>query len=53
MTNGERLRAMTDEELAKLLCNLTRCTLCFFSDLCINNENGAYKWLKQESEEEK
>lgn len=61
MTNGDRIRAMSDEELAVLLahkiphgdcCDCTLECAVFeadkFDDCC---ENAFYKWLKQPAEE--
>lgn len=57
MTNGDRIRAMTDEELAKFMC-LVKDKLCFgcsFSrvDECegIPCEEARKQWLKQEVSE--
>ena len=53
MTNADRIRSMTDEELAEFLCEFDACLMCEFSSggcslmncdsLCIT-EN----WLKSE-----
>lgn len=61
MTNADRIRAMTDEELAKLLANEIPHGDCYgcelecssadgdkFTDCCTN---AFYKWLKQPAEE--
>lgn len=49
MTNADRIRAMTDEELAKWLCTEIGCCNCnyLFSDKC-DNGNAWLDWLKQE-----
>lgn len=57
MTNGDRIREMTDEQLAKFLC-LVKDSLCFgciFTDVrnCeeITCEKAREMWLKQEVNE--
>lgn len=51
ITNADRLRAMTDEELARLMCDFFReCYLCPGSDLCNSMDgraNGLIKWFQQ------
>lgn len=58
-TNADRIRAMTDEELAKWVrrygdCLLTHCCAC---DICVPTmedmscEDWILKWLKMESED--
>lgn len=54
-TNADRIRAMSDEELAEFLCDSSDCYLgkCIAYDLChIGNgkSNGLKKWLKQPAE---
>ena len=55
-TNGDRLRAKTDEELAEFIANSTSCETCVVrkggSDECQNtNCSTAWlEWLKQEVE---
>ena len=55
-TNADRIRAMSDEELAEFLCEFNGC----YSDKCPGAElcefggglaNGLKKWLKQPAEE--
>lgn len=46
MTNADRIRAMSDEELAEYLCGLTYCCECEHRDTC-NGEDGYLKWLRQ------
>jgi len=57
MTNGDKIRAMTDEELAKWLAEHSKCLdtcpafiICaaWTKDEC---KKSFMKWLKQESEE--
>lgn len=50
-TNGDRIRAMTDEELADSLCKNTSCGHCIASELCWNGHNGFDYWIKQEVQE--
>ena len=56
VTNGDKIRAMTDEELADFLCDIGECDRrcpakigdCIFSD---STCRGAWlDWLKQEAE---
>lgn len=55
MTNAERIRQMTDEELAKMFDKLIQdCEYCLLYESCIGNVdvpcNRMYlKWLKQEA----
>lgn len=49
MTNGEKIRQMSDEELAKFLCD-DKCELCV-SIYYPNCEACRLNWLKQEVEE--
>lgn len=52
MTNGERLRQMTDEELGKWLCKIFfTCGTCYAKEYCHYEHNGFTDWLKQESED--
>ena len=56
MTNAERIRSMTDEELAKMLCHRHNCsfTNCPGYDLCKMGDgpaNGLLKWLQREVSE--
>ena len=54
MTNADKLRQMTDEELAKFLCHLKEsnygCDNCPAFDLCLDRI-GFVDWLKQGVEE--
>lgn len=48
-TNADRIRSMTDEELAKWFC--TMCNFgdfCPYQDDCDTNGSGVLKWLKEE-----
>ena len=49
-TNADRIRAMSDEEIAQWLCLNYGCTKCLGEKLCTINDgkaNGMLKWLKQ------
>ena len=53
MTNGDKIRAMTDEELATVL----RCNSCLYQNMkseCESSdcEYGIIAWLKQEVSED-
>lgn len=50
ITNADRIRAMSDEELAEYLCGLTYCCECEHRDTC-NGEDGYLKWLRQPAED--
>lgn len=55
MTNGDKIRSMTDEELAEWLtdgheqCDFCAKHLCDFDSDCVH---GVLKWLKQEVSED-
>ena len=56
MTNYDRIKAMSVEEMAQLLCNCSDCGngRCYGNDLCTQGDgacNGLVKWLEQEVEE--
>ncbi len=56
MTNADRIRAMTDEELAVFICQWCQCVegycpgvkMCVFA---VGKANGLLKWLQQPAEE--
>ena len=59
MTNADRIRAMSDEELAVWLCGLFSVFTCYTHcpgfDLCNDSDeesNGLKKWLQQPAGEE-
>ena len=52
MTNQEKIKRMTREELAKLLCELSDCGGCPYMEDCSTDHNGAYVWLGEEAENE-
>ena len=49
-TNYDRIKAMSKEEMAELLCGCSDCTseLCYGKDLCRYGQNGCLKWLESE-----
>lgn len=52
LTNADRIRSMTDKELADFLCDISggeSCTYCVANDLCHNGHNGMIEWLKEEA----
>lgn len=53
-TNADRIRSMTDEELAAFLCNITankeECSSCLAEQYCHRGHTGFEDWLKEESE---
>lgn len=59
VTNGDRIRAMTDEELAAMIANeYDFCSLCAFHNsetICTKQPTactyGFYEWLKQEAKD--
>ena len=57
MTNADRIRAMSDEELAHWICKkMMSCSsnVCPGADLCQSGDglaNGLVKWLKQPVED--
>lgn len=56
ITNGDRIRAMSGEELAQFMCRTFMCQInnCPGEELCTANDgkaNGMLKWLQQPAEE--
>lgn len=53
MTNEERIKRMSREELARMICSFyDSCVLeCPYSEDCDMEHNGAYVWLGKESED--
>lgn len=46
MKNADRIRKMTDEELALFLCNLSdECSNCPVTSICRMNHNGFFDWV--------
>lgn len=53
MTNADRIRNMTDEELAKFLAFNTHCEECCWQNHCLPNGSCKQKhleWLQSEAE---
>lgn len=55
-TNADRIRAMSDEELAEWMCSLMTAECCDqrcpARDICNLGDNGLVKWMKQPAEED-
>ena len=54
-TNADRIRAMSDEELAEDICDVLMCAQCPALCLCNSTDgkaNGLKKWLQQPAEGE-
>lgn len=49
ITNADRVRSMSDEELAELLCSMTYCYECSYKNAC-THDDGYLDWLKQPAE---
>ena len=49
ITNADRIRAMSDEELAKFLCSILNCESgkCPGIAYCASGNNGCADWLRQ------
>ena len=45
-TNADRIRAMSDEELADWLCSISSCHTCDAVDQCGRGTNGWISWLQ-------
>lgn len=59
MTNGDQIRAMTDEELSKFLCDFRtgsagehHCAGCKAEEYCRTGHNGMIDWLQQPAKED-
>ena len=56
MTNAQKIRSMTDEELGVWICkHALSCGCCVGVELCRSDDgiaNGAVKWLQQPAEED-
>ena len=57
MTNADRIRSMSDDELAAFLCNLrseeayeNTCSHCVAERFCRIGHTGMIDWLKQPAE---
>jgi hypothetical protein len=54
-TNADRIRAMSNEELAEFMCHnvsngTVNCAFCAAAEFCRMGHNGWIDWLKQEAE---
>lgn len=52
-SNADRIRAMSDEELAEFMCHnvsngTVNCAFCSAEEFCRMGHNGWLEWLKQE-----
>lgn len=56
MTNADRIRSMTDEELSEFINALTVCDCCSYNGICSEYNNipkcrkGVLEWLQQPTE---
>lgn len=53
LTNADRIRSMSDEELAEYICNISKCApdYCPAYKICMRTEYGTInKWLQSEAE---
>lgn len=53
LTNGDRIRSMTDEELGKFMCSRLDCygSDCPGKHLCHPGNNGLVEWMKKPAED--
>lgn len=53
MTNGDKIRAMTDEELTGLMAKHVHCGECWLADTCLSRNcyDSFAKWLRSPAEE--
>ena len=49
LTNADRIRAMTDEELYEFICDKSTCYRCGYAS---TSGCGLLDWLKQEADDE-
>lgn len=56
MTNGDKLRRMTDKEIAQFLCRTTECAQCEMSARCrwlsTGVQSGWMTWLREEIDQD-
>lgn len=56
VTNADKIRSMTDEELGKWICSIMSSDCCRWTcparHMCGLNNNGLVKWLKQSARED-
>ena len=48
MTNADRIRSMSDEELKKFICSMFKCEFCDFE---LGERCGLLNWLQQPAKE--
>ena len=49
MTNGDKIRSMSDMELSRELCKISGvCSECLVQDMCDKGHTGFEQWLKEE-----
>ena len=53
MTNGDKIRSMSDMELSRELCKIAGvCSECLVQDMCDKGHTGFEQWLKEEVNED-
>lgn len=53
MTNGDKIRSMSDIELSRELCKIAGvCSECLVQDMCDKGHTGFEQWLKEEVNED-
>ena len=53
LSNADRIRSMSDEELAEYICNISKCApdYCPAYKICMRTEHGIInKWLRSDAE---
>ena len=52
MTNADRIRSMTDRELADFFYGIRECSVCAYNyeDRCVRCSDGIFKWLQKPAE---
>lgn len=55
MTNADRIRSMTDRELADFFYGIRECSVCAYNyeDRCVRCSDGIFKWLQHPAEKPK
>lgn len=54
-TNADRIRSMTDRELADFFYGIRECSVCAYNyeDRCVRCSDGIFKWLQNPAEKPK
>ncbi len=53
MTNYEKIRSMSESELADFLCEMSNCDeRCYGFEYCGRGHRGTKTWLQKESEDD-